>query len=115
MHTGTVIMTVYIRGFVSNQSQYCTFDLNWQPLNNWGSLFLSFYKGHYQTKIAYGTPHWVKGAINYAGVDPHGQGPRNKLPQLRLLNLKQHIDYFSRAQNRTGQTVSKFGGRFEKS
>ncbi len=69
-------------GSMASHLSYCTFDLNWQPLNNWGSLFLSFYKGHYQTKIVYGTPHWVKGAINYAGVDPHGQGPRNKLPQL---------------------------------
>jgi hypothetical protein len=31
--------------------------------------------------IVYGTPHWVRGAINYCRCRPHGQGPRNKLPQ----------------------------------
>ena len=42
MHTGTVIMTVYIRGFVSNQSQYAYGDFK-APRMHTGTVIVTVY------------------------------------------------------------------------
>jgi hypothetical protein len=49
---------------------YCTFDLNWQLLNNWGSLFLGPcpWGSTRYTGIVYGTLDPMGGAINYLSL-----------------------------------------------
>jgi hypothetical protein len=47
---------------------YCTFDLNWQPLNNLGELISWPLPMGVNTGIVYGTLDPMGGAINYLSL-----------------------------------------------